>query len=185
MAFFNSLRRKDLNTTFTWRSLHVLCQVGSFSFSFLFCVFVLKNVCLPFAFFVCVVVFFCVLLRFRFFFCVFVFMRFFLRSHVNGCRSRWISFSSLPCNRTLLFLRNQKHLLHTYFKRQSKYFLCIKALFIIYRLLYSAPMQFLLRLRLLRLRFFAFILRFRFFLRLHFSHGLLLQDVGCAITMRF
>ena len=28
MVFFNSLLRTDLNTTFIWRSLHVLCPVG-------------------------------------------------------------------------------------------------------------------------------------------------------------
>ena len=42
------------------------------------------------------------------YFCFLVF--FFLRSHENGCRSRRISFSSLPCNLTLLLIKNQNNL---------------------------------------------------------------------------
>ena len=41
----------------------------------------------------------------------------------------------------LLFIKNQNNLLYTYFKRQSKYSLYIKELFLICRLVYSAPMQ--------------------------------------------
>ena len=58
-------------------------------------------------------------------------------------------------------------MLYTYFQRQSKYFLYIKELFIICRLLYNAPIEmrsfassFLCVFVFLRLRFF---LRFRFF----------------------
>ena len=72
---------------------------------------------------------FCVLLRFRFF----------LRSRVNGCRNRYISFSSLSYNITLFFIQNQNDILYTYFLRQSKYFLYIKELFMTCRLLYNAP----------------------------------------------
>ena len=83
--------------------------------------------------------FFCVLLRFllrfAFFFCVF------LRSRVNGCRSRCISLSSLSYDTTLFFIKNQNNMLYTYFQRQSKYFLYIKELFIICRLLYSSPIE--------------------------------------------
>ena len=85
--------------------------------------------------------FFCVLLRFRFFAFSFLFAFFFLRSRVNGCRSRCISFSSLSYNMTLFFIKNQNNMLHTYFQRQSKYFLYIKELFIICRLLYNAPIE--------------------------------------------
>ena len=119
--------------------------------------------------------FFCVLLRFRFFFAFSFFLRlFFLRSRVNGCRSRCISFSSLSHNMTLFFIKNQNNMLYTYFQRQSKYFLYIKELFLICRLLYNAPIEmrsfassFLCVFVFLRLRFFCvFFLRFRFFLRL-------------------
>ena len=97
---------------------------------------------------------------FAFFFCVFFFL---LRSRVNGCRSRCISFSSLSYNMTLFFIKNQNNMLYTYFQRQSKYFLYIKELFIICRLLYNAPIEmrsfassFLCVFVFLRLRFFAF-----------------------------
>ena len=80
--------------------------------------------------------FFCVLLRFLFF-CVFVF----LRSRVNGCRSRCISFLSLSHNMTLFFIKNQNNMLHTYFQMQSKYFLYIIELILICRLLYNALIE--------------------------------------------
>ena len=127
-----------------------------FRFFAFFCVFVF------FAFF-CVFVFF----AFSFFFCVF-----FLRSRVNGCRSRCISFSSLSHNMTLFFIKNQNNMLYTYFQRQSKYFLYIKELILICRLLFIALIEmrsfassFLcvfvffcvcVFLRFLRFRFFAF-----------------------------
>ena len=61
-------------------------------------------------------------------------------------------------------------MLYTYFQRQSKYFLYIKELFIICRLLYNAPIEmrsfassFLCVFVFLRLRFFAFFCVFVFF----------------------
>ena len=89
------------------------------------------------------------LLRFAFF-CVFLRLGFFLHSHVNGCRIRRISFSPLPCNMTILFIKNQNNLVYTYFKRrQSKYFLYMKELFINCR--FCVVLQ--CRCALLRLRF--------------------------------
>ena len=91
-------------------------------------------------------------LRVIFFFCVFAF---FLCSYENGCRSRRISFSSLPCNMTLLFIKNKNNLLYTYSKRQSKYFFIYKTavLFCVFVFIF------------LSLRFFF---AFSFFLRLRF-----------------
>ena len=110
--------------------------------------------------------FFCVFVFLRsfafLFFCVFVFCVF-LRSRVNGCRGRCISFSSLSYNTTPFFIKNQNNMLYTYFQRQSKYSLYIKELFIICRLLCNAPIDmrsfassFLCVFVFLRLRFFAF-----------------------------
>ena len=42
---------------------------------------------------------------------------------------------------TLFFIKNQNNLLHAYFKGQFRYFLYIKELFIICKLVYSALMQ--------------------------------------------
>ena len=121
-----------------------------------FCVFFLRFRC--FVFF-CVFVFF---LRFRFF-------AFFLRSRVNGYRSICFSFSFLSYNMTLFFIKNQKNMFYTYFQRQSNYFLYIKELFIICRLLYNAPIEMrffassFLCVFVFFAFFFAFFLRFRFF----------------------
>ena len=81
-----------------------------------------KNLRLRFRFFFCVFVleimrlnFFASSIFYVFVFsCVFVFFwRLLFRSHENGCRRRRISFLSLPCNMTLLFIKNQNNLLYT------------------------------------------------------------------------
>ena len=72
-----------------------------------------------------------------------------------------LSLDNLSYNMTLFFIKNQHNMLHTYFQRQSKYFLYIKELFIICRLLYDVPIEmrsfassFLCVFVFLRLRFF-------------------------------
>ena len=126
------------------------------------CVFVCLRV-----FFASSFIFVCVFFAFCFFFAssfLFVFYAFFfLRSGVNECRSRCISNSSLSFKINLLY---------TYFKRQSKYLLKIKMVFIISRLLYCVPMQ--MRsfaspfLCVFVLLLFGFFFAFSFFFFLHF-----------------
>ena len=60
-----------------------------------------------------------IFLRLRVFMCFFgVF--FFVFMKMDADRRRRISFSSLPCNMTLLFIKNQNNLLYFYSKRHSK-----------------------------------------------------------------
>ena len=95
-------------------SLHRSPRICVFVFVFI-CVFVLEIMRLNFF-----LGFFFLRLLFFAFFCAF------LRSHENGCRSKRISFSSVTCNMTLLFIKNQNNLLYAYSKRRSKYFFIYK-----------------------------------------------------------
>ena len=90
-------------------SWHRSPRICVFVFVFFFCVFVLENMRLrswkyAFSFFFAFLRSFALLFFFTF---SFFFLRF-LRSRVNGWRSRCISFSSLSYNMTLFFIKNQK-----------------------------------------------------------------------------
>ena len=85
-------------------SLHRSPRIYDFVFVF-FCVFVLEIMLLNF--FASSIFYVFVFLAFSFFFL----LRLLFRSHENGCRRRRISFLSLPCNMTLLFIKNQNNLL--------------------------------------------------------------------------
>ena len=103
--------RKSTHVQFS-PSLHRSSRTCVFGFFFAYSFFENMRLCL-----------FCIILLLRFLRLCFLCCVFFLRSHINWCRSRSISFASLPCYMPLAIIKIQNNLLNTFFKRQSEYFL--------------------------------------------------------------